>query len=69
MSRVVTDRQGRRGDVRARGAIMERRAIETEGERSEPKNYGGSGGTPPGKFLWPRPLDWLRMLSKFFNEY
>ena len=32
-----------------------------EGERREPK-IGGSGGTPPGKFLRPRPLDWLKML-------
>ena len=38
--------------------------VQSKGERSEPKKGGGFGGTPPGKFLRPRPSDWLKTLFR-----
>ena len=48
--------QGRRSDGRA-GGDHELKGNRDLRQAKLAKNFGGSGSTPRGKFLWTRPLD------------
>ena len=57
--------QGHRSESRARGSKGNARALQTNDGGSKPK-IGWIWAPPVENFLWPYPLDWLKILSKIF---